>query len=199
MAPTDSMKKLSDSTAPQKNHDVLFLIYSTIVDHNQEVDEGDQAILDSFRSNPSRNLADLILQKLEEQEDKEQQLDAKGKGNLILKTFGKISFSLDAHLLHFPHARIRLKFPRSPSNIPSPRASRLIESQDCRSIHQSWPTFIQIQIRPITEGIQDPAIPTKLVSNIGNYFSPLMDPSRNPCRHKNLCFQPRTSSMSKVL
>ncbi|PLW17540.1 hypothetical protein PCANC_06821 [Puccinia coronata f. sp. avenae] len=44
-----------------------------------EVDEGDQAILDSFRSNPSRNLADLILQKLEEHEDKQQQLDAKGK------------------------------------------------------------------------------------------------------------------------
>jgi len=48
-------------------------------DEEIEVDEGDQAILDSFRSNPSRNLADLILQKLEEQEDKEQQLDAKGK------------------------------------------------------------------------------------------------------------------------
>ncbi|POW08767.1 hypothetical protein PSTT_07302 [Puccinia striiformis] len=52
-------------------------------DEEIEVDEGDQAILDSFRSNPSRNLADLILQKLEEHEDKQLQLDSKGKARQI--------------------------------------------------------------------------------------------------------------------
>ncbi|WAR53377.1 hypothetical protein PtB15_2B808 [Puccinia triticina] len=52
-------------------------------DEELEVDEGDQAILDSFQSAPSRNLADLILQKLEEQEDKQQLLAAKGKARQV--------------------------------------------------------------------------------------------------------------------
>ncbi|EFP76816.1 uncharacterized protein PGTG_02277 [Puccinia graminis f. sp. tritici CRL 75-36-700-3] len=55
-------------------------------DEEIEVDEGDQAILDSFRTTPSRNLADLILQKLEEQEDKQKLLDAKGKARQISPT-----------------------------------------------------------------------------------------------------------------
>lgn len=45
----------------------------------QEIDEGDQAILDSFGQGGSRNLADLIMAKLEEHEQQNQP-SHKGKG-----------------------------------------------------------------------------------------------------------------------
>lgn len=48
-------------------------------DDEIEVNEEDRAILDTFRANPSRNLADMILQKIEHQEDQQPPLDTKGK------------------------------------------------------------------------------------------------------------------------
>ncbi|KAH9815354.1 Bystin-domain-containing protein [Melampsora americana] len=86
-----------------------------------EIDDGDQAILDSFGQGGSRNLADLIMQKLEEHEQANQSAD-KGKGREQEEMFG----GLDPKIIEV-YTKVGQLLSRYKSG-PLPKAFKIIPS-----------------------------------------------------------------------